>query len=86
MMPALPPKHTLRPHGLPGARNTAQTCSWARSDRTAIKIFGIGGRNGAIVFSDLTGKLDVLRVGCDKCGRAGCDRLNRLAEDRGHDG
>ena len=28
-------------------------------------------RDGATVFSDLIGKLDVLRVSCDKCGRDG---------------
>ena len=27
-------------------------------------------RDGAIIFSDLIGKLDVLRVTCDKCARA----------------
>ena len=27
-------------------------------------------RDGAILFGDLIGKLDVLRVACDKCGRA----------------
>jgi ribosomal protein S27AE len=26
-------------------------------------------RDGAIIFADLIGKLDVLRVACDKCGR-----------------
>ena len=26
-------------------------------------------RDGAIIFSDLEGKLDVLRVACEKCGR-----------------
>jgi hypothetical protein len=26
-------------------------------------------RDGAIIFSDLTGKLDVLRVTCAKCSR-----------------
>ena len=26
-------------------------------------------RDGAIIFSDLIGKLDVLRVSCEKCGR-----------------
>jgi hypothetical protein len=40
-------------------------------------------RDGAIVFSDLTGKLDVVRVACDTCGRAGCYRVNRLVQDRG---
>jgi hypothetical protein len=28
-------------------------------------------RDGTIIFADLIGKLDVLRVACDKCGRAG---------------
>jgi hypothetical protein len=28
-------------------------------------------RNGAIIFGDLTGKLDVLRIECPKCGRSG---------------
>jgi hypothetical protein len=30
---------------------------------------------GAIIFSDLIGKLDVLRVECAKCGRSGRYRL-----------
>jgi hypothetical protein len=29
-------------------------------------------RDGAIIFGDLIGKLDVLHVACDKCGRKGC--------------
>jgi hypothetical protein len=41
---------------------------------------------GAIIFSDLIGKLDVLRVACDKCGRAGRYRLARLIDQRGRDG
>jgi hypothetical protein len=40
-------------------------------------------RDGAIIFSDLTGKLEVLRVSCDKCGRDGCYGLHRLIEKRG---
>jgi hypothetical protein len=28
-------------------------------------------RDGAIIFGDLIGKLDMLRVSCDKCGRSG---------------
>jgi hypothetical protein len=28
-------------------------------------------RDGAIIFSDLIGKLDMVRVECPKCGRAG---------------
>ena len=35
-------------------------------------------RDGAIIFSDLIGKLDVLRVACEKCERAGRYRLDRL--------
>jgi hypothetical protein len=42
-------------------------------------------RDGAIIFSDLIGKLDVLRVSCEKCGRDGCYGLNRLIEKRGRD-
>ena len=42
-------------------------------------------RDGAIIFSDLIGKLDVLRVSCDKCGRDGCYGLGRLIEKRGGD-
>ena len=37
-------------------------------------------RDGAIIFSDLIGKLDLIRVACDKCGRDGCYGLNRLIE------
>ena len=43
-------------------------------------------RNGAIVFSDLIGKLDALNVACDKCQRAGRYHLDRLIERRGRDG
>jgi hypothetical protein len=43
-------------------------------------------RDGAITFSDLTGKLDLLRVRCDKCGRDGCYALFRLIKKRGRDG
>jgi hypothetical protein len=42
-------------------------------------------RDGAIIFSDLIGKLDMLRVACDKCGRDGCYGLGRLIEKRGRD-
>ena len=42
-------------------------------------------RGGAIIFGDLFGKLDALRVVCDKCSRAGAYRLNRLVENRGPD-
>jgi len=42
-------------------------------------------RDGAIIFSDLIGKLDVLRVRREKCGRSGRYQLQRLIEDRGRD-
>ena len=42
-------------------------------------------RDGAIIFADLIGKLDLLRVTCDKCGRDGCYGLPRLIERRGRD-
>ncbi|MFY9787047.1 MAG: hypothetical protein WAK08_15180 [Pseudolabrys sp.] len=42
-------------------------------------------RDGPIIFSDLIGKLDVLRVSCDKCGRDGCYGLGRLIKKRGRD-
>jgi hypothetical protein len=40
-------------------------------------------RDGAIIFADLIGKLDLLRIACDNCGRDGCYGLNRLIERRG---
>jgi hypothetical protein len=43
-------------------------------------------RDGAIIFSDLTGKLDVLRVSCAICSRTGSYRLTGLIERRGRDG
>jgi hypothetical protein len=43
-------------------------------------------RDGAIIFSDLIGKLDVLAVACDKCGRTGRYPLQRLIDDRARDG
>ena len=42
-------------------------------------------RDGAIIFSDLIGKLDMLRVACPKCGRDGSYLLSRLIEKRGRD-
>jgi hypothetical protein len=35
-------------------------------------------REGAIIIADLIGKLDLLPVACDKCGRDGCYSLSRL--------
>jgi hypothetical protein len=35
-------------------------------------------RDGAIIFSDLIGKLDVLRIECPKCERAGQYRVADL--------
>ena len=40
-------------------------------------------RDGAIILSDLIGKLDMLRVSCEKCRRDGCYGLARLIERRG---
>jgi hypothetical protein len=42
-------------------------------------------RDGAILFGDLTGKLDMLRVACEKCGRDGRYQVQRLIKDRGRD-
>ena len=42
-------------------------------------------RDGAITFSDLTGKLEMLHVACDKCGRKGRYPVARLIEQRGRD-
>jgi hypothetical protein len=42
-------------------------------------------RDGAIIFRDLEGKLDVLDVECDKCGRFGRYHLERLIEQYGID-
>jgi hypothetical protein len=43
-------------------------------------------RDGEIIFSDLIGKLNVLHVNCEKCGREGSYRLNGLIDRRGRDG
>jgi len=42
-------------------------------------------RDGAIIFSDLVGKLDVLRIECAECGRSGKYRLARLIARYGRD-
>ena len=42
-------------------------------------------RDGTIIFSDLIGKLEVLRVSCEKCGRDGRYSLTFLVVDRGRD-
>ena len=43
-------------------------------------------RDGAIIFSDLIGKTEVLHVTCEKCGRDGRYILARLIRNRGRDG
>ena len=43
-------------------------------------------RDGATTFRDLIGKLDLLRVSCDKCGRAGRYRVQHLIDEHGRDG
>ena len=42
-------------------------------------------RDGATIFSDLNGRLDVLRVSCSQCARDGCYGLSRLINQRGRD-
>ena len=42
-------------------------------------------RDGALIFGDLIGKLDVLRVACNKRGRKGRYAVARLIEQRGRD-
>jgi hypothetical protein len=42
-------------------------------------------RDGAITFSDLIGKVDMLRVQCEKCGRMGQYSVRRLIERQGRD-
>ena len=42
-------------------------------------------REDAIVFRDIVGKLDVLNVECDKCGRRGLYHFDRLIERYGID-
>jgi hypothetical protein len=42
-------------------------------------------REGAIILRDLLGKLNVLNVECDKCGRGARCRLDRLIERYGID-
>ena len=41
--------------------------------------------DGAITFGDLVGKLDMLRVACEKCGRKGRYAVARLIEQRGRE-
>ena len=43
-------------------------------------------REGAIIFSDLIGKLDAVRVTCPRCGRDGRYNLRILIEGRGGQG
>ena len=42
-------------------------------------------RDGAIIFGDLLGKLDMLHVACDKCGRKGRYAVVPLIEKRERD-
>jgi hypothetical protein len=51
-----------------GANIPTMNCDirWAGIDFHARRL--LMPRDGAIIFADLIGKLDVLRVACDKCG------------------
>jgi hypothetical protein len=42
-------------------------------------------RDDAIIFSDLIGKLDMLRIECPKCGRSGRYRFTDLITRYGRD-
>jgi hypothetical protein len=42
-------------------------------------------RDGAITFSDLVGRLKLLRVDCDRCGRHGRYLVDKLVYDHGAD-
>jgi hypothetical protein len=42
-------------------------------------------RDGAIIFRGVVGKLTVLRITCDKCGRSGQSRVDRLIMRSGID-
>ena len=42
-------------------------------------------RDGAIVFGNLIGKLNAVRVTCERCGRAGNYLLPNLIEEHGRD-
>jgi hypothetical protein len=42
-------------------------------------------RDGAVIFGELAGHLETLRVACGKCGRAGRYRLERLIAVHGRD-
>jgi hypothetical protein len=42
-------------------------------------------RDGAIIFRDIVGKLDVLNVECDRCGRRGRCHVHRLVKRHGID-
>jgi hypothetical protein len=51
---------------------------------TSLANFVIGmPRNGAITFSDLIGKLDAVRVTCERRGRYGRYRLQSLIAEHG---
>ena len=43
-------------------------------------------RDGALTFSDLAGRLDVLRVHCERCDLHGCYSVAELTADYGRDG
>jgi hypothetical protein len=42
-------------------------------------------RDGSLTPADLIGKLDVLRVECEKCGGSGQYRVDRLVQQLGRD-
>src|SRR5689334_18904581 len=43
-------------------------------------------RDGSITAGDLVGKIEYLTLACEKCGRAGRYRVDRLLDQLGHEG
>jgi hypothetical protein len=69
----LPRKSNWEAHGKQASRFFRRRAQgFATLPLTALNFFSETiPRNGAITFGDLIGKLDVLHVACDKCGRKG---------------
>ena len=57
-----------RPGVMRGTISGADVCEGDTHFRSILPAGRTMPRDGAIIFGDLVGKLDVLHVACDKCG------------------
>jgi hypothetical protein len=68
-----------------GHRRLLGRCGTAAASIEARFLSLEGARAAATIFGDMIGKLDVLRVACEKCDGAGRYQVDRVIDERDRD-